>query len=997
MSLFSKGVKRNKSQAWSPKKDSGTTTESTSPYFSRSLSVDSNGAGSSSSKNDNFGRDTIYEDEQRSSNIRAENVYRNGMMFGSRNAYNTKTKETKNALFKSKPQIVKKEEGVIIHTRTYEYPMREIPIKFPFKAYPCQVIMMSKIIEGLISGENCLLESPTGTGKTLTLLCSVLAWLKKCQESNTLYCPKKSLEKTPKHCTCDQSNNDCGPRKKQKSAYEPISFCDERAIYNSNEKQINRFKSEITTLSQADSQYECIDLSQDDSFDAGDITHEQDDSMEIDGNATFISDDGGYLPDSQEEDIISKCPYCIYQTFKSLDYKPPKIYYGTRTHKQIEQVVREFKKTEYKKVPMAILSSRDRTCINLEVATHPDKNDICADMAGKRFNRSLGRQMGKCPFYLNSEQITNNYSLFLTDINGREADSPWDLEELVGFGRKNNCCPYFATKDFHESANIVFAPYNYLIDPIIRQSSEIKLENAIVIFDEAHNIEDTCRDAASLSMTLKEIRELRLYFETLAGGSTVPDSIKKEIESFAVLTAEFHKKVSEISQNLNVDHTLSSFEEDAKVFNGQEAAVLFESIGLGCDDLNSVVKDLIKLSENDNEKKEKPKDNVTIHSDETTEQQVLEFKIHKTFLMQLEKITHALNFMFSEKLQFVEDYECAIIKRLARSNQKSTKLFSQKSKRKNDVPEDAELDMYDIEFNLWCMNPAVAFLPIQRKTHCTIITSGTLSPLDTFKGELQTEFKNTIETKHVVGESQVWAGIVSKGPSGYDLNCSFKASESFKFQDELGETLYQICRITPNGLLVFFPSYSMMSKLLQRWEGTALTGKLKNLKDFFIEPQRGNPREFDAIMCEYISSASGKGALLFAVCRGKISEGLDFADEQARAVVTVGIPFPNVRNLQIDLKRKHNDRKACKNKEILPGSKWYESQAFRALNQAFGRCIRHRNDWGAIILIDSRLNYHHYQNALSKWLRPHIKTVSYSQMTKSLVQFNENMKNLNLG
>lgn len=32
------------------------------------------------------------------------------------------------------------------------------------------------------------------------------------------------------------------------------------------------------------------------------------------------------------------------------------------------------------------------------------------------------------------------------------------------------------------------------------------------------------------------------------------------------------------------------------------------------------------------------------------------------------------------------------------------------------------------------------------------------------------------------------------------------------------------------------------------------------------------------------------GALLFAVCRGKVSEGLDFADNNARAVITVSGP-----------------------------------------------------------------------------------------------------------
>ena len=36
---------------------------------------------------------------------------------------------------------------------------------------------------------------------------------------------------------------------------------------------------------------------------------------------------------------------------------------------------------------------------------------------------------------------------------------------------------------------IVFCPYNYLVEPIIRKSMEISLKNNIVILDEAHNIE----------------------------------------------------------------------------------------------------------------------------------------------------------------------------------------------------------------------------------------------------------------------------------------------------------------------------------------------------------------------------------------------------------------------------------------------------------------------------------------------------------------------------
>ncbi|CAN0103646.1 unnamed protein product [Discosporangium mesarthrocarpum] len=49
-------------------------------------------------------------------------------------------------------------------------------VEFPFDPYHCQVTYMRSVMRALDLPTNALLESPTGTGKTLCLLCSTLAW-----------------------------------------------------------------------------------------------------------------------------------------------------------------------------------------------------------------------------------------------------------------------------------------------------------------------------------------------------------------------------------------------------------------------------------------------------------------------------------------------------------------------------------------------------------------------------------------------------------------------------------------------------------------------------------------------------------------------------------------------------------------------------------------------------------------------------------------------------
>lgn len=54
-------------------------------------------------------------------------------------------------------------------------------------------------------------------------------------------------------------------------------------------------------------------------------------------------------------------------------------------------------------------------------------------------------------------------------------------------------------------ADLVFMPYNYLLDKKTRGSSLLSFKDAIVIFDEAHNVESSCYDAVSCEISSDDL------------------------------------------------------------------------------------------------------------------------------------------------------------------------------------------------------------------------------------------------------------------------------------------------------------------------------------------------------------------------------------------------------------------------------------------------------------------------------------------------------------
>ncbi len=77
----------------------------------------------------------------------------------------------------------------------------------------------------------------------------------------------------------------------------------------------------------------------------------------------------------------------------------------------------------------------------------------------------------------------------------------FSLDDLKSLGSDQGYCPYFMTRHLINHATILVYNYQYMLDPKISNLISRDLENtSIVVFDEAHNIDNVCIEALSVTL-----------------------------------------------------------------------------------------------------------------------------------------------------------------------------------------------------------------------------------------------------------------------------------------------------------------------------------------------------------------------------------------------------------------------------------------------------------------------------------------------------------------
>ncbi|XP_061073345.1 Fanconi anemia group J protein [Conger conger] len=900
-----------------------------------------------------------------------------------------------------------------------EYTIGGVKIGFPCKAYPSQLAMMNSIVRGLNHGQHCLLESPTGSGKSLALLCSGLAWqqaqhAKAQQDSSPQESCKKPDMTTPCQCTCHTSPPRAPSIPEAKPPTVDLTGADtvegSAAAGPPPEEYTPRNHTLASRLSQklratAGAQGDDDDFLPDRKRMRTPAADQKGRKLRcLEKGVVFLDDEsegertptraqawspelttqtGAVPPQSACSSPVacSLCPCaaapgerkapekgkdqekeCCPNKKKSI----PKIFFGTRTHKQITQITRELRRTLYSSTPMTILSSRDHSCVNPEVIAQGNRNERCKELLEAKNGRS-------CRYYHNVNKMQDQGALQWT----HGLHQAWDVEELVRLGGRLRSCAHYAARELMKGANIIFCPYNYLLDPLIRECMEINLKGQVVVLDEAHNIEDCARESASYTLEQSQLLAARNDIDAMVTHNIRPAPHKALLAFCCSLLNWIQESCSSLQER--------GYESSCKVWTGTEVVGIFHGLGITPGTFPMLQMHLVAVLEKEEQV------GVVNGREDTVQVPIITSQTQTT----LKSLFMVLEYLFRHKCKFAEDYRVALQQTYAWTTQPDLPdargFFARPQRRR--LGNRTKTMVHTLSF--WCLNPAVAFSDLSGSVHSIVLTSGTLSPMGSFSSELGLPFPIQLEASHVINKSQVWVGTVGAGPQGRKLCATFQHAETFAFQDEVGGLLLRVCQTVGHGVLCFLPSYKMLDKLRERWTNTGLWEKMEEVKTVITEPRGGAKGDFDELLQTYYSAIRSpgdrEGALLMAVCRGKVSEGLDFTDDNARAVVTIGIPFPNIKDLQVELKMKYNDQH-CKARGLLPGGRWYEIQAYRALNQALGRCIRHKNDWGALILVDDRFrcNPNKYITGLSKWVRQLVQHHdTFSGAMQSLASFSQ--------
>lgn len=830
----------------------------------------------------------------------------------------------------------------------------------PFKPYDIQQQFMQAVYDCIEDGKVGIFESPTGTGKSLSLICGSLTWLREHK--------RRTFDEAMQSIEVDDDEPEWMAEYARESKRKEIlqmrtEFEERLAKVREKERKVREKQNSVEPFRKKRKQPGLDD----------DQNEEHEDQFALDD---YHSDDeraSGNDAPSQYSVETTKLLEKLGMIVSKQDDRHAeeaeeelKIFFCSRTHSQLSQFVGELQRVHLpaglqpekqkdasdgteeitEEIKQITLGSRKNLCINPKVnklASQTAINERCVEL-----------QQSKTPADKKCQYIpTKDDESLVLDFKDHALASIHDIEDLADVGRKLAICPYYASRPAVTPAEMVTLPYPLLLQRVAREALGISLKGHVVIIDEAHNLMDALEGICSAQVSLAQLRLAR-------------ESLMTYLQKFRNRLKGSNRMY--VTQVVRVIDSLVQFatplEADKRLGDTVPASSLLAGKGVDQINLTKLVRYItesklarkvegyishLKLAES------KPgKDQASSQLPETpTLTQI------QNFLVTLMNPSHEGRFFWSK--------------------------------------EDGSVALRYI-----LLDPSEHFRDIVESARAVILAGGTMSPMEDYTQQLFPYLSSvsTLSCGHIIPTSSLLVRAVSADSKGA-LEFNYKTRSSTEMMQRLGNALLAVLPHVKGGTVVFFSSYAYLEQVRKQWEQDGIGARINAIKSVFFDSRAGPVEDTFKAYSDAVS-ADPRGALLFSVIGGKLSEGINFSDDLGRCVMVVGLPFPNLETPEWKAKMQHLDRRAVARGEPAgrASREHAENVCMRAVNQAIGRAIRHKGDWASILLFDARYAQQRVQTKLPAWIKGSLpglgekNTTQVANVAEDIKQFFERKKSV---
>ncbi|SCU85868.1 LANO_0C05776g1_1 [Lachancea nothofagi CBS 11611] len=639
-----------------------------------------------------------------------------------------------------------------------------------------------------------------------------------------------------------------------------------------------------------------------------------------------------------------------YQTHYS---EHRKIIYCSRTMSEIEKALVELeslmdyraKELGYREQFRGLgLTSRKNLCLNPKVRKER-KGTVVDEKCRRMTNGQEKRKLEQDP-NANVELCDFHENLYSMEPENYVPIGVYSFEKLIKYCEERTMCPYFTVRRMISMCNIMIYSYHYLLDPKIseRVSREVS-GDAIVIFDEAHNIDNVCIESLSLDLTNDVLRR------ATKGANNLTEKIQevRQVDS-QKLQDEYEKLVN----GLRAHDMLGTSEEPPVESPVLSQDLLTEAIPGNirrAEHFVSFLKRFIEYLK--------------------TRMKVLHVisETPNSFLQHLKQLT----FIEKKPLRFCSERLSLLVRTLEVSEIEEFNALKDIATFATLISTYEEgfvliIEPYEIEnaavpnpiMRFTCLDASIAIKPVFEKFSSVIITSGTISPLDMYPKML--DFETVLQESYAMtlAKKSFLPMIVTKGSDQVAISSRFEIRNDPSIVRNYGSMLVEFAKITPDGMVVFFPSYLYMESIISMWQTMGILDEVWKYKLILVETP--DAQETSLALETYRKACSnGRGAILLSVARGKVSEGIDFDHQFGRTVLMIGIPFQytesRILKARLEFLREHYQ---------IRENDFLSFDAMRHAAQCLGRVLRGKDDYGVMVLADRR--FARKKNQLPKWI-----------------------------